>query len=82
MTREELVEALKSQHVKVTFEKVDGTIREMNCTLMASELPEQIDVEEYVSEKRSNPEVLAVWDTDKNDWRSFRIDRIKEVELL
>ena len=82
MTREELVEALKSQHVKVTFEKVDGTIREMNCTLMASQLPEQIDVEEYISEKRSNPEVLAVWDTDKNDWRSFRIDKIKEVELI
>lgn len=82
MTREELIEALKTRHVKVTFEKVDGTERVMNCTLMPSELPEQIDVEEYISEKRSNPEVLAVWDLEKTDWRSFRIDKIKEIELI
>lgn len=82
MTREELVAALKTQHVKVTFEKVDGTERVMNCTLMPSVLPDQMDVEEYISEKRSNPNVLAVWDTDKGDWRSFRIDKIKDTELL
>jgi len=23
--------------------------------------------------------VLAVWDLEKNDWRSFRIDSVKEM---
>lgn len=82
MTREELVTALKAQAMKVVFEKVDGTERVMNCTLQPSMLPDQMDVEEYISEKRVNPDVLAVWDLDKGDWRSFRIDKIKEIELI
>lgn len=82
MTREQIVETLKANVANVTFEKVDGTTRVMRCTLKHDLLPQQIDLEEHISEKRVNLETLAVWDLDKEDWRSFRVDRVSDLETL
>ena len=73
MNKESIVESLHGGVCKVTFEKSDGTVREMNCTLHHSYVPE---LSEDLNE--SNPDVVPVWDTDAGGWRSFRIDRIKE----
>ena len=79
LTRNNMANRLRKEKGQVTFEKADGTKRIMNCTLMPKFLPEQLDFKEYLEKTEKNPDTLAVWDLDKNDWRSFRIDRIEEV---
>jgi hypothetical protein len=72
-----LVEKLAHySNVTVTFEKKDGTERVMNCTLQVSIVP-QVNTE---STRKENDDVVAVWDLEKDAWRSFRVDSIKSVE--
>ena len=79
-TKQDISELLKSNICFVTFEKVDGTLREMKCTLMEN----AIETYERVTDRTKpvNDSVLSVWDVDKNSWRSFRIDSVKSVEVL
>lgn len=76
---EYLKNALQTGVVNVTFIKKDGTERKMLCTLMPSELPHKEDTLKPV---HSNPDVLAVWDMEKKDWRSFRFDSILGFSLV
>lgn len=76
MTREEVSDNLKSAIATVVFEKVDGTLRKMRCTLMEQYLPEQT---EKTKGKTPNESTLAVWDLDNGGWRSFRMDSIREI---
>lgn len=78
--REQLKDQLRSGVTTITFTKVDGSERVMKATLDRSLLPEQMDVEEYISEKRQNEDVLAVWDVEKEGWRSFRLENVIRVE--
>jgi len=71
-------DALKGGEVNVTFFKADGTIRDMRCTLEEASLP-KIEVKEGTSTRKRSEDALAVFDLDKNEWRSFRFDKIKEV---
>lgn len=73
----ELKETLKNGVYTIVFEKVDGTIREMRCTLQSEYLPQMLTEETRLSQ--GNPEVLAVWDLDNNGWRSMRLDGIQTV---
>jgi hypothetical protein len=53
----------------------------MTCTLQESVLP-PVTKDDKPSQKKVrdvNIEVLSVWDTNANGWRSFRIDRFIEV---
>lgn len=74
------VELLKSKlrdgEVNLTFTKKDGTIRYMKCTLQESALPPAPDV----SVRKPNPDVISVWDLEKNAWRSVRYDSISVFE--
>lgn len=78
MNRDEIIEALKKGITTVVFTKVDGSTRTMNCTLSSRYLPENADV----SGKSKNNSSVAVWDTDKNAWRSFRVDSVQKVISL
>lgn len=73
-----LLTELNTRVVSVTFTKADGTVRSMNCTLQSGTVP----VVEHRETKDSTalPETLVVWDTDKNAWRSFRLDRLTNVQ--
>ena len=82
----------------MTFTKVDGTVRTMPCTLDESIIPpiknSQVITDELeypdpsgvvrraMKPKKSNPEVLSVWCTDKQEWRSFRVANVTLVEPL
>ena len=77
--REEVKAGLKSAVATVVFEKADGTIRTMRCTLMAEHLP--ILEEGHKSTRPENDDVLAVWDLENGGWRSFRIDSIKTISF-
>lgn len=74
----ELIEKLKTSEVTVSFKKKDGTIRDMKCTLMESKIPknEVANTSDVTKQRKKNEEVLAVFDLEKNEWRSFRWDSL------
>jgi len=66
--------------VTVVFEKRDGTERTLKGTLLAEYLPQvPVGEQEEISDARQNDNTLAVWDTENNGWRSFRLDSVKQV---
>jgi hypothetical protein len=78
--REQLVEMLQQGVIRVTFEKVDGSTRVMDCTLKSEFLPEEYQNKApMLTEERGN--TLAVWDTGVSQWRSFRIASVKSVSI-
>ena len=76
MDRNELILTLKKDNVRVTFEKINGNVRKMLCTLQEDTIPKT------TGKVKLNKEVLVVWDLGKKNWRSFRIDSIKKVKLI
>lgn len=80
--REEIKSLLHKNTCVVTFEKVNGEMRKMVCTLNSSLIPHE---QTEVSEKRTkseNPDVLPVYDIEANGWRSFRWNSLKEFSLV
>ena len=76
--REEVVAGLKSAVAMVTFEKADGTERTMRCTLVESFLP-KANKKSVKKAKEKNDEVISAFDLDKGEWRSFRLDSVKDI---
>lgn len=60
--------------VKVTFKKVNGDTREILCTTSSKYIPERDSTP--VTTSKPNKELINVWDTEAQDWRSFRVDRV------
>jgi len=89
LNKAELKENLSKSVAEITFNKVDGSVRKMHCTLMTDHLPQVIS-KEQVAHVRSGAhvprvqtdDVLAVWDLDKQGWRSFRLDSITNVNYI
>lgn len=80
----ELKNNLTKSVANITFNKTDGTVRHLLCTLMAEHLPEQIPIDENVRHvpRKENDSVLAVWDLDNKGWRSFRLDSITNINYI
>jgi hypothetical protein len=74
---------LREQEMEVKFVKSDGTMRTMRCTLNESLGATIINKEstETSSTKRTSTDVCAVWDCEANGWRSFRWDRLREINF-
>jgi len=82
---------LQNGKVTVTFVKSDGSVRDMLCTLdhslipPRSVVPQRADsVDGIVRESRKprkepDPHSLRVFDLEKQEWRSFRFDRLQKV---
>lgn len=66
--------ALTEGVIEVKFLKKDGTERDMKCTLQAAFLPVQESTSE--TRKTQSEDSIAVWDIEKNAWRSFRFDSV------
>jgi hypothetical protein len=83
--RNELVQ-LFSQHkiVEVTFTKVDGTVRAMPCTLNEGLIPPApaADLTKPLRVKKHNPAVMSVFCTDKQEWRSFRLENVISFKVM
>jgi len=80
MDKATLLEKLKSAELaEVYFTKVDGTDREMWCTLNPEYIYEDSHVES--SNRKTNDSVISVWDVKANGWRSFRIDSVYEMYI-
>jgi glutaredoxin len=68
--------------VSVTFTKVDGTERTMLCTQNPNIITETYTAPESNKERKPNPGVVAVYDIEKQGWRSFRLDSIKSYMVF
>lgn len=80
--KESLRLMLHEGEVSVEFTKVDGTKREMLCTLSSAKIPEgQLPTQEDTekSARKTSDEALRVFDLQKNAWRSFRYDSINKI---
>ena len=77
MKRDILIKNLQKKVMKITFTKVNGEERIMDCTLQEHMVPPT----KYTNRKQ-NEEVLPVFDINKGEWRSFRMDSITNIEAL
>ena len=77
--RDWLKSMLKSQEVTISFTKKDGTERKMICTLLESKIPAEKAPKN--TGKAKSEDALAVFDVEKQDWRSFRWDSVTRVEF-
>ena len=77
MNRETLIKNLQQNAMRITFTKVNGDERIMDCTLQEHMIPETSG-----SNRKENEEVLPVLDINKGEWRSFRVDSVTKVEKL
>jgi hypothetical protein len=66
---------------EVTFTKVNGEVRTMPCTLMASALPQR-DANKLHETRLYNPNNLSVWCLDKSEWRSFKTANVTHIKVL
>jgi WYL_2, Sm-like SH3 beta-barrel fold len=86
---------LQNSEVTVTFSKADGTVRDMLCTLDHSRIPVSIvkpgsttaPVDGIVRESRKprkepDPHSIRVFDLEKQEWRSFRFERLRKVTAV
>jgi len=79
--KSELRDALHSGEVEVIFDKADGSRRTMRCTTK----PEMIPEDKYPlggKAPNTDPHLFRVFDLEKNEWRSFREERVVQYEVL
>ncbi len=69
----------------IVFTKKDGTEREMHCTLVESRIPAEKQPKSQASDSTTsegrNGSAVRVFDTDKQEWRSFRWDSVIKVSF-
>ena len=74
-----LIEALQEGPVEVTFTKLNGETRIMDCTLNFDYLPledQPSGVNPVIEDAKKT--VLPVFDVDLQEWRSFLFDNVKD----
>ena len=79
--REVITAILHEGEATVEFTKVDGTLRKMPCTLNPDLFPptpmaDLMEAPEPKKERKENPGVIRAFCTDKQEWRSFRIENV------
>ena len=74
---------LKQGTYEVTFTKIDGSTRTMPCTLNSEILPVR-DPNTIVNEspRPLRLDTLAVFVTDIQEWRSFRVMNVIEIKPI
>lgn len=77
--RNGLLDVLHAGYTTVTFTKVDGTTRVMECTLRADLIPAAPASDKPKRIVKDNPDVIRCFDTEKQEWRSFRVDSVVSI---
>ena len=88
---------LQKTSARVEFVKSDGTVRQMLCTLDWDYIPAPAPVtapttaatsttvaesiESVKPRKPPSDETLRVYDLEKQEWRSFRFDRLQNITV-
>lgn len=79
-TRDEILLILEQGPAEVRFIKSDGTIREMKCTTKSDLITFYEKKTDRV--KAINLEIIPVFDLEKNEWRSFKVDQVLSVSFV
>jgi len=80
--RDKYIETLREGVCRVTFTKQNGEERKMLCTLDMSGIPAE-DVPKTDGNKTAvSTESVRVYDLEKEAWRSFRVDSVKEFAAV
>ena len=69
-----ILEAAKSSFVSITFEKADGTERQLTTN------PRQIGIVLGTGTPCKDPAVFRIMDVKLNQWRSFRAERVISIK--
>lgn len=77
--KEAIIERLRQGEVVVSFTKVDGDRRDMQCTLNEGKLPPITGPDNAKQTRKENPAIQSVWDVNKQAWRSFRWENVIET---
>jgi hypothetical protein len=83
-TRDELMELLQKEVAVVTFKKLNGDERTMPCTLIPQFLP-PAKKDDAITQKKVreiSDKVCPVWAIESKAFRSFRYDRVTNVEVI
>ena len=78
MTKDEMKQALADCVCTVVFQKINGEDRTMHCTTNNDFIPKDKRPRASINGRE---DVIAAFDTSKQDWRSFRIDSVKEFKV-
>ena len=71
----------KTKDLCVTFTKKDGTVRDMRCTLCEGRIPADKQPKTEGSTTQDSGSAVRVFDTEKQEWRSFRWDSVTKVSF-
>ena len=82
LTQENMLRELRSSECEVTFTKVNGDTRIMKCTLNmdlipSDKRPKGDDAPELREGLESILKAIRVFDTGLQDWRSFKVETVK-----
>ena len=78
-TKNNIMEFLKANVAEVRFTKSDGTERLMKCTLKEDLVVAYNKKTDRT--KEANNDIVPVFDVEKNEWRSFRVDSVQSISL-
>lgn len=71
----------KYPNVKIIFRKVNGSIRTLHGTLMASEVSTNHQKAlSRVYTQKENLNIIPVWDVIAGGWKSFRLENVISIE--
>lgn len=77
--REQVVATLSKGAAKISFYKLDGSLREMTATLSTALIPkEKQPISEAKATKSST--VVPVFDVDAGSWKSFLFENLVTIE--
>lgn len=80
-TRDEMRNLLHEKTCQVTFTKVNGEERIMNCTLNMDMVPEDQLPKGTGVVLNENTGVFRVFDVDKSAWRSFKVECVTQFAV-
>lgn len=76
--KDSLLRQLSVDSLSIEFLKKDGTTRKMLCTLNENMIPKEKAPKN--TGRAKNEDVIAVYDLEKQEWRSFRFHSISRIE--
>lgn len=83
-TKADLKNLLEQNVLVVDFTKLNGDKRVMTCTLREDMKP-RATKDDPLSQKKVrevSDAVISVWDVNAKGWRSFRYDRVNNVDII
>lgn len=81
LSKDELVDLLHNNDMKIVFTKADGSERTMICTLRSDAI---VQYEKKTDKERTvvpNPDAVTVWDLEAEGFRRVTISKIISYEV-